>query len=185
MFSRVGIPKEILTDQGTNFMSNLMSELFKLLGVKHLRTSPYHSQTDGMLERFHGTLKAMLRKCKDVKKEWDTQVPFLLYAYREAIHATTGFSPFELVYARHTRGPLDVLKEQWLAGKKTPESIVQYVLDMRQTMADMTQLAGEREKANKSSMKTWYDKKARDRTFCEGDQVLVLMTNGQSKLDAQ
>ena len=69
VFSRVGIPKEILTDQGTNFMSNLMSELFKLLGVKHLRTSPYHPQTDGMLERFHGTLKAMLRKCKDVKKE--------------------------------------------------------------------------------------------------------------------
>ena len=52
-------------------------------------------------------------------------------------------------------------------------------------MADMTQLAGEREKANKSSMKTWYDKKARDKTFCEGDQVLVLMTDGQSKLDAQ
>ena len=74
VFSRVGIPKEILTDQGTNFMSNLMSELFKLLGVKHLRTSPYHPQTDGMLERFHGTLKAMLSKCKDVKKEWDTQV---------------------------------------------------------------------------------------------------------------
>ena len=69
VFSQVGIPEEILTDQGSYFMSNLMSELFKLLGVKHLRTAPYHPQMDRMLVRFHGTLKAMLRKCKDVKRE--------------------------------------------------------------------------------------------------------------------
>lgn len=120
----MGIPDEILTDQGSNFMSKLMAETPRLLGVKHLRTTPYHPQTDGMLERFHGTLKGMLWKCKDAKKDWDEYVPRLLFSYREARHATTGFSPFELVYGRP---PIDVLKDEWVAHTKAPQSVVEYV----------------------------------------------------------
>jgi hypothetical protein len=112
VFSRLGIPEEILTDQGSNFMSTLMSELFEMLKVNHIRTSPYHPQTDGMVERFNGTIKAMLRKCCGNLKEWDKMIPYLLFAYREVPHATTGFSPFELLYGRNVRGPLDLLKEQ-------------------------------------------------------------------------
>ena len=58
-FSRVGIPREVLTDQGTNFMSRLMGEVYRMLGVKTIRTSPYHPQTDGLIERFNQTLKAL------------------------------------------------------------------------------------------------------------------------------
>ena len=57
LFSRVGIPREILTDQGTNFTSELLAEMYRLLHIDGLRTSPYHPQTDGMVERFNGTLK--------------------------------------------------------------------------------------------------------------------------------
>ena len=62
LFSRVGIPEEILTDQGTNFMSTLLEEIYRLLHISRIRTSPYHPQTDGLVERFNGTLKAMMRK---------------------------------------------------------------------------------------------------------------------------
>ena len=62
MFSRVGIPNEILTDQGSNFMSQLLAELYRLLHIQPIRTSPYHPQTDGLVERFNQTLKSMLRK---------------------------------------------------------------------------------------------------------------------------
>ena len=62
IFARMGIPKEILTDQGSNFMSQLLEEVYRLLYVKALRTSPYHPQTDGLVERFNKTLKEMLRK---------------------------------------------------------------------------------------------------------------------------
>ena len=55
LFSRVGIPKEILTNQGTNFTSELLAEMYRLLHIDDLRTSPYHPQTDGMVERFNGT----------------------------------------------------------------------------------------------------------------------------------
>ena len=62
LFSRVGIPKEILSDQGTNFMSQLLKELYNLLHISQLHTSPYHPQMDGLVERLTQTLKAMLRK---------------------------------------------------------------------------------------------------------------------------
>ncbi len=62
MISRVGIPKEILTDQGTAFMSRTIRELYELLGIKSVRTSVYHPQTDGLVERFNRMLKTMIRK---------------------------------------------------------------------------------------------------------------------------
>ena len=71
LFSRMGVLKEILTDQGTKFTSQLLDKLYQLLGVKAIRTSPYHPQTDGLVERFDGTLKAMLWKCVTKEgKDW-------------------------------------------------------------------------------------------------------------------
>ena len=56
LFSRHGIPEEILTDQGSNFTSTLLSEIYKLVGTRPIRTTPYHPQTDGLVERFNRTL---------------------------------------------------------------------------------------------------------------------------------
>ena len=61
IFSRMGIPNEILTDQGSKFMSSLMCQLCKLLGIKKINTSPYHPQANGLVENFNGTLKIMLK----------------------------------------------------------------------------------------------------------------------------
>ena len=62
VFSRVGVPHEILTDQGSNFTSQLLTELYRLLHVHAIRTSPYHPQMDGLVQQFNQTLKAMLQK---------------------------------------------------------------------------------------------------------------------------
>lgn len=113
-FSRVGIPDEIITDQGTNFTSRLMKLLHKQLGISPIQTSPYHPQTDGLVERFNQTLKNMLRKfVSDTGKDGDKWLPFLLFAYREVPQASTGFSPFELVYGWSVQGPLDLLRKNW------------------------------------------------------------------------
>lgn len=62
IFSRVGFPDEVLTDQGTNFMGEVMQETWSQLGVRHLNTSVYHPQCNGLVERFSKTLKGLLKK---------------------------------------------------------------------------------------------------------------------------
>ena len=61
-FSRMGIPREILSDQETNFVSQLLKEIYLLLNGYPIRTTPYHPQTDGLVERFNRILKSMLKK---------------------------------------------------------------------------------------------------------------------------
>ncbi|KAI2652491.1 Retrovirus-related Pol polyprotein [Labeo rohita] len=114
LFSRVGLPSEILTDQGTPFMSRLMADLAHLLKVKQIRTSVYHPQTDGLVERFNQTLKQMLRRVvAEDKKDWDLMLPYVLFGVREVPKASTRFTPFELLFSRQPRGLLDVAREAW------------------------------------------------------------------------
>ena len=94
IFARVGVPEEILTDQGSIFTSQLLAELYRFLHVHPIRTTPYHPQTDGLVERFNQTLKSMLRKAAtEVGKDWDKLLPYLFFAYREVPQASTGFHP--------------------------------------------------------------------------------------------
>ncbi|KAL1276099.1 hypothetical protein QQF64_035722 [Cirrhinus molitorella] len=110
--SRVGIPAEILTDQGTLFMSLLMADLCRLLRVKQLHTTVYHPQTDGLVERFNQTLKHMLRHAAaEDRCDWDQMLPYVLFGSREVPQASTGFTPFELLFGRQPRGLLDVARE--------------------------------------------------------------------------
>ena len=140
VFARVGIPSEILTDQGSNFTSKLLSELYRLLKIQGVRTSPYHPQSDGLVERFNQTLKMMLRKVVTKEgKDWDKLLPYVLFTYREVPQASTGFSPFELIYGR-IRGPMAVLKEAWESGKSQDASVVAHVMQIREQLQQMTGL---------------------------------------------
>ena len=114
MFSRLGVPEEILSDLGTQFVSNCMKEVSRLLSIKQLTTTPYHPMCNGLVEKYNGTLKAMLKKlCADQPRQWHRFINALLFAYREVPQESTGFSPFELFYGRTVRGPMHVLKELW------------------------------------------------------------------------
>ena len=139
--SRFSVPQEILTDQGANFTSKLLTELYRMLHAHPIRTTPYHPQTDGLVERFNKTLKSMLRKAAISEgKDWDKMVPYLLFAYREVEQVSSGFSPFELVYGWPVRGPLDVLKEPWETKEDTEESVVSYVLTIQKRLHKMREL---------------------------------------------
>ena len=183
LFARVGVPKEILKDQGSNFTSQLLGKVYRLLYIKPIRMSPYHPQTDGRVERFNQTLKTMLRKtAKEERKNWDKLLPYLLFAYREVPQASTGFSPFELLYGRQVRGPLDVLRETWESSDRSSKSIVSYVINMREKMDQMTELVQENLAKVQKEQKRWYDRDARRREFEKGDLVLVLLLTSSSKL---
>ncbi len=137
-FSRVGVPEKVLTNQGSNFMSLLLTEVYRLLIVKPICTSPYHPQTDSLVERFNQTFKAMLRKAAtEDGKDWYI-ASFL--PNREVPQSSTGFSPFELLYGRQVRGPLDILRESWEAKERSTESVVSCVLAMREKLTRKTEL---------------------------------------------
>ena len=76
---RHGVPEELLSDRGTNFLSDLIIGVCEILGVKKINTSGYHPQTDGLVEKFNSTLISMIAKCCEVNQhDWDNHLPFLL-----------------------------------------------------------------------------------------------------------
>ena len=93
VFARVGVPREILKDQGSNFTSQLLQKVHNLLQVHAIRTSPYHrGKTDGLVELFNQTLKQMLCKAAtEGGKDWDKLLSYLLFTYQEMPQASTGF----------------------------------------------------------------------------------------------
>ncbi|KAL1255564.1 hypothetical protein QQF64_013625 [Cirrhinus molitorella] len=143
--TRVGIPAETLTDQGTPFMSRLMADLCRLLRVKQIRTTVFHPQTDGLVERFNQTLKQML-KCvaAEDRKDWDLILPYVLFGIWEVPQASTGFTPFELLFGRQPRGLLDVAREAWKQQQPAPlRSAVEHVGEMREQIERVMPLVKE------------------------------------------
>ena len=188
IFSRTGIPREILSDQGSNFMSATIKHLCSLLHIKKLKTSPYHPQANGLVENFNGTLKKMLKCYSDeTAKDWDKNIPYVLFAYREAKHETTGFSPFEMLYGRHVRGPLSIVKEEWedLKPEDVKQSAISYILDARERLKKMTALANSREISQKEKQKKYFDKKTKDRQLKVHDKVLLLLPTSTNNLLAE
>ncbi len=183
LFSRVGIPTEILTDQGTPFMSRLMADLCQLLRVKHLRTTVYHPQTDGLVERFNQTLKQMLRRvAAEDRRDWDQMLPYVLFGIREVPQASTGFTPFELLFGRQRRGLLDVAKEAWEQQQPTPHrSLVEHVSEMSQRIDRIMPLVREHLAHAQQAQQRYYNRAAQPREFQTGDQVMVSVPTSACK----
>ena len=186
LFARYGIPEEIITDQGTNFTSSLLGELYQFVGIKAIRTSPYHPQTDGLVERFNRTLKSMLRRVlAGEKRNWDRMLPYVLFAYREVPQATLGFSPFELLYGRDVRGPLDVLREEWITSSEAELDILSFVMDVKERMQLAKEIVEKNAKEVKAKQKEYYDRGTREIEFKAGDKVLLLLPSGPKKFVAK
>lgn len=115
-FTIFGLPKVVQSDQGTNFLSMLFKQVLISLSITHRMASAYHPESQGALERWHQTLKSMLRKyCLESDKDWDEGVHLVLFAARETVQESLGFSPAELLFGHTVRGPMKVLKEQFLS----------------------------------------------------------------------
>ena len=86
-------------------------------------------------------------------KDRDLLSPYVLFAYLEVPQSSTGFSPFELLYGREVRGPLDIVKETWEASERSNQSVVSYVVSIRERMGKMAALVRKNlEKARQEQM---------------------------------
>ena len=91
-------------------MGHIITHLYDLYGVQKLRTSPYHAQTNGQVERMNQTIICMISKLEEDKKAcWSEHLPELLLAYNATRSAVTGYSPYYLLFGRRSRIPVDYL----------------------------------------------------------------------------
>ncbi|XP_070191283.1 uncharacterized protein [Littorina saxatilis] len=186
MWTRLGIPDEVITDQGTQFTSHLMKEVNDFLSIKHHMTAPFHPQANGLVERFNSTLKSMLKKLAiDQPREWDTFIPALLFAYREAPQESMGFSPFELLYGRSVKGPMQVLRQTWTEEEISGEqkTTAEYVVNLRNRIEETCNVARENLKKAASKQAHFFNKKTKPRTLEVGKRVLLLRPVKNNKLE--
>eukprot|EP00731_Ephydatia_muelleri_P025315 Em0017g398a len=99
VFANYGFSDIVHSDQGRNFESTVFHQTLEAFGVHKSRTTAYHPQGDGLVERFNRTLLQLLRTYVE-KKKWEKYLPLALFAYRTTIHHSPGVSPFEMMYGR-------------------------------------------------------------------------------------
>ncbi|KAN0050039.1 hypothetical protein ACTA71_003139 [Dictyostelium dimigraforme] len=111
IFFKYGIPKRIVSDRGTNFLSNIFQKVNNFFGIKKLSTTAYHHQTNGLTENFNKTLIQMLKSFVNSENygDWATTLRALLFAYRTTTYSSTGFSPFYLLFNRQPNLLFDTL----------------------------------------------------------------------------
>ena len=106
---RFGVPEVLHTDQGKNFGSELMLEVCRLLKIDKTRTSPYHPQGNGQVERHNRVIADVISKyCADNPRTWDKLLPYLKFIYNTTIHRTTQATPYSLVYGQERQYPIDL-----------------------------------------------------------------------------
>jgi len=110
LFARFGIPEQIVTDNGVQFVSEEFQVFVRSNGIRHLTSAPYHPATNGLAERAVQTSKQALRAMSESSKPVKEKLAKFLIAYRNTPHSTTGVSPAQLLLGRPLRTPLDLVK---------------------------------------------------------------------------
>ena len=185
MFSRVGIPSEMLMEHESRVTIEVMNEVSRLLSLQQLTTIPYRPYSKGPVERFHAMLKrVLLTMCAERPNDWDKYLPALLFAVREIPQESLGFSPFELLYGRNVRGPMQILRELWSVEETDEHARLtyQYVIDLRERLEKTCKLAQDNVRRLDIKQNAFYDKRARSRKFDVGDKVLLLLPSESNKV---
>ena len=126
-------PHSIHSDQGHNFESDIFQQFMRRLEINKTRTTSFHPQSNAVIGPMNRTMLNMLSKCLDQKQsDWSTLLPFVLMAYRSSVHASTGFTPYFLVFGHEMSLPLDLLYK--LPERSEPSSLNKQVLERQEAI---------------------------------------------------
>lgn len=162
-----GCPQIILSDRGTHFNNNVVKRLMEKFKINHLLSTPYHPQTNGLVERFNRTLCESLSRLSLKNNDWDLYIAPTLFAYRTTKHSTTKIEPFFLVYGRAARLPMD------LDQPPNPDITNARIIDLIDEIPQIRRKARNQVSQAQIKQKDHHDRKMKKANHFEiGDKVL-------------
>lgn len=176
-----GAPRAILTDQGTNFLSSLIRNLTKKFNIKHFKTTAYHPQSNGSLERSHHVLTEYLKTQINKDNEWDEHIALAMFSYNTSVHESTQYSPFELVFGRLPRIPTSHPPIE----EETDTTYRQYLTELFNKLYDTQEDARQHLIKSKIRSKRYYDKRINPCNLQPGNNVYLLKEPRRGKFADQ
>ncbi len=172
---RLGCMDTLISDQGREFVNSVIDSLMEHFQTDHRITSAYHPQSNGQRERDNRTLKTSL--CKLVNEEgnnWDNFIPGILLSYHTSVHASTKFTPFEIMYCRKAKLPMD-LKDQKDENFIIDESVDLYINETMHTVRrNLNEKVSQSISAAQDKQKKNYDnRRSRSTKMREGSVVYI------------
>lgn len=177
---RYGIPLEIASDCGTEFVNSTMANVAKLLKINQIKSTPYHHESIGALENTHKSLNVYLRTLVVQEKlSWSTWVQFWCFAFNTTVHTETKYTPYELVF-----GKLCTLPSNLISHHVDPlYNFEDYALELRYRLQRVHIDAQNNLIAGKANRKLAHDKTINPVKYKTGDLVLIKSETG-NKLSA-
>ncbi|MGH0129906.1 UNVERIFIED_CONTAM: hypothetical protein FKN15_018760 [Acipenser sinensis] len=168
-----GLPEMIHTDQGRQFEADLIQQLCTHFGINKTRTTAYHPQGDGLVERFNRTLKDQLAKILYQKgTEWDEHLGQVQLAYNTSVHSSTGYTPFFLVHGREAKLPVNFfLAAPKLPSVATPGTPAAYITSLQRKLSEAFRSTQQEAEYQKARQKQYYDQKVRHVPYQPNDLV--------------
>ena len=180
LICRYGLPRKIITDNGTNLNSKMMQEMCEDFKIQHHNSTPYQPKMNGAVEAANKNIKKIVQKMTVSYKDWHEMLPFALHGYRTSVRTSTGATPYSLVYGMEAVLPfeVEVPSQRIMAESGLEES------EWAQARYDQLNLIEGKRLATMSHgrlyqrrIKNAFDKKVRPRKFNEGDLVLNKMSH--------
>ena len=182
VFGRYGLPRALLSDQGTQFANQLVRQLLQKVGVEHRRAVPYRHEGNGTVERANQEVMRHLRHIiehENVRTKWSEYLPRVQYIMNQRVHESTGVSPAHLIYGRAItayRGLLAPFKAT------TSEPVPQYLQEMEAAIKDITTISDQYQEQRRAR----HDATVRpDPTFLVGQLVLAAPGATRAKIDSR
>jgi hypothetical protein len=169
-----GTPKTLLSDRGVQFRAQFSQAIYERVAMRHVTTTAYHAQTNGLCEKYNQTLAKMISAYVSKSQDtWDEGLQWVTFAYNSSINSSTGFSPYRLLFARDPVLPPDRVTSVQVLGNSGDQGDNTYLESLDKSIKELHTRVIENNRKASERNKLHYDKKRRNVSFKVGDKVLV------------